>query len=168
MFGSVEDKIQNFYRRSPDIEIFSPLTPIIGCKRGNRCSHSTGNLCELFLHILHLILVDLGVSYFFWRPSGRDARPRSATIYPLYWEAWEAKQFLGHEFIGGGFSSRSQCRRVKQDNRKKNFLRETRIWSLKDDGTTNHHHHHRQCHQLQTALAQVLDELERNQKRKII
>ena len=27
----------------------------------------------------------------------------------------------------GGFSSRSQCRRVKQDNRKENFLRETKI-----------------------------------------
>ena len=31
--------------------------------------------------------------------------------------------------------------------------------SLGDNGTTNHHHHHCQCHQLQTALAQVLDEL---------
>ena len=28
-----------------------------------------------------------------------------------------------------------------------------------DNGATNHHHHHRQRHQLQTALARVLDEL---------
>ena len=65
----------------------------------------------------------------------------------------------------GGFSSRSQCRRVKQDNRKENFLRETKIRSLGYDGTTNHHHHHRQSHQLQTALTRVLDELERNKKK---
>ena len=30
---------------------------------------------------------------------------------------------------------------------------------------TNHHHLNRQCHQLQTALAWVLDELEGNQKK---
>ena len=36
--------------------------------------------------------------------------------------------------------------------------------NLGDNGTTNHHHHQRQCHQLQTALARVLDELERNQE----
>ena len=65
----------------------------------------------------------------------------------------------------GGFSSRSQCRRVKQDNRKDKFLREKPNRSLGDDGTTNHYHHHRQCHQLQTALARVLDEIERNQKK---
>ena len=33
------------------------------------------------------------------------------------------------------------------------------VWSLGDNGATNHHHHRRQCHQLQTALARVLDEL---------
>ena len=33
------------------------------------------------------------------------------------------------------------------------------VWSLEDNGATNHHHHHRQRHQLQTALARVLDEL---------
>ena len=33
------------------------------------------------------------------------------------------------------------------------------VGSLGDNGATNHHHHHRQCHQLQTALARVLDEL---------
>ena len=32
-------------------------------------------------------------------------------------------------------------------------------------GATNHLHHHRQCHQLQTALARVLNELERNPKK---
>ena len=31
--------------------------------------------------------------------------------------------------------------------------------SLGYNGATNHHHHDRQCHQLQTALARVLDEL---------
>ena len=31
--------------------------------------------------------------------------------------------------------------------------------SLGDNGATNHHHHHRQCHQLQIALARVLDKL---------
>ena len=38
------------------------------------------------------------------------------------------------------------------------------VWSLGSNGATIHHHHHRQSHQLQTALARVLDELERNQK----
>ena len=33
------------------------------------------------------------------------------------------------------------------------------VWSLGGNGATNHNHHHRQCHQLQTALARVLDEL---------
>ena len=37
------------------------------------------------------------------------------------------------------------------------------VWSKGDNDMTDHHHH-RQCHQLQTALALVLDELERNQK----
>ena len=36
---------------------------------------------------------------------------------------------------------------------------------LGDDGATNHHHHHRQWHQLQTAFARVLNELERSQKK---
>ena len=34
-----------------------------------------------------------------------------------------------------------------------------------DDGETNNHSHQRQCHQLQTAVARVLDELERNPKK---
>ena len=34
-----------------------------------------------------------------------------------------------------------------------------------DNGATNHHHHHCQCHQLQTALARALDELEKNHKK---
>ena len=36
------------------------------------------------------------------------------------------------------------------------------VWSLGDNGATNHHHHHPK---LQTDLAQVLDELEGNQKK---
>ena len=39
----------------------------------------------------------------------------------------------------------------------RSFLRV--VASLRENGATNHHHHHRQCHQLQTALARVLDEL---------
>ena len=35
---------------------------------------------------------------------------------------------------------------------------------LEINGATNHHHHHRQCRQLQTALARVLDELRPKRK----
>ena len=45
---------------------------------------------------------------------------------------------------------------------------DTCVGSLGDDGATNHHCQHRNCRQLQTAVTWVLDELERNQKRKII
>ena len=33
------------------------------------------------------------------------------------------------------------------------------VWEIVVLQIIIHHHHHRQCHQLQTALAQVLDEL---------
>ena len=40
--------------------------------------------------------------------------------------------------------------------------------SLGDNGTTNYQRHHLQCPQLQTALARVPDELEKNQNQKKI
>ena len=48
------------------------------------------------------------------------------------------------------------------------FLAPQLLFDLRDNGTTNHHHHHRQCHQLQTALARVLNEVGKNQKPEII
>ena len=36
------------------------------------------------------------------------------------------------------------------------------VWVM---GATNHHRHHCHCHQLQTAVTRVLDDLERNKKK---
>ena len=62
-------------------------------------------------------------------------------MYPSFWKLY-LDDFPFFWFLSS--SSRNRARAV---------------WSLGDNGATNHHHHHHQCHQLQTALARVLDEL---------